>query len=174
MRRAIFLDLDGTVRRAVSRPEIGPHAKAWAPWYLNEVNFEPNLKESVKIFKDFGYLVIVATNQPDVAYGNITRKRWQQIHDATLAEADPDDCYVCPHPQGAGCPCKKPAPGLLLMAASQWNINLAKSFMVGDTEKDTGAGKAAGCKTILIRREYNLDVEANIIVPNLLSVASVI
>ena len=159
MRRAVFLDRDGTVIRAVPRPEIGKHATAWAPWYMNELNFEPHLKETIKIFRDFGYLVIMATNQPDVAYGNITDRRWRKIHDTVMAEVDPDDCYICPHPKNAGCPCKKPAPGLLMMAANQWSINLQKSFMIGDTEKDTLAGKAAGCKTILIKRHYNLGNE---------------
>lgn len=63
---------------------------------------------------------------------------------------------------------------MLLMAAGQWKINLAKSFMIGDTEKDTEAGKAAGCKTILIRRNYNHDVKADFVVPNLLSATAIV
>lgn len=157
MRKAIFLDRDGTVIRAVARPEIGPEAIAWAPWYLNEVNFEPYLREAVKIFKDLGYLVIVATNQPDVAYGNISEGRWKKIQDTVMAEVQPDAIYVCRHTTADRCPEKKPAPGMLIRAAKEMDLNLAESFMIGDTEKDTLAGKAAGCKTILIRRHYNFD-----------------
>ena len=153
--RAIFLDRDGTVIRAVSRPEIGKHATAWAPWYLNELNFEPHLGEALRILRGFGYLIIIITNQPDVAYGNIKKKRWRKIHQAVLDEIRPDDCYVCPHTRSAHCLCKKPKPGMLFEAASHWAINLRKSFMIGDTENDMIAGKHARCKTILLRRPYN-------------------
>ncbi len=177
--RAIFLDRDGTVIRAVSRPEIRNHATAWSPWYVNEINFEPSLGEALKIFRDFGYLIVIVTNQPDVTYGNITEERWQEIQDIAMKEVKPDAIYICRHGKKDGCPRKKPLPGMLKDAEDNLNLNLAESFMIGDTENDVLAGKRAGCKTILIRRPYNRDnTEANqnadFVVKSLLEAAAIV
>lgn len=171
-RRAVFLDRDGTVVRGVSRPELCPHATG--PWLINELQFEPNLREAVKIFQSLGYLVILATNQPDMAYGKIPKARWAQIHKTILAEVQPDDCFICFHRRQDNCLCKKPKPGMLLDAAEKWNINLRNSFMIGDTGDDVRAGKAAGCKTIIISRHYNQGVGADFRVSCLLAAASVV
>lgn len=159
-RRAIFLDRDGTLVRAVYRPTW--EKKITAPFLMNELTFEPYLGEVIKIFKDFGYLTIMITNQPDVANGYVTKNRWAKIHRTILDEVRPDDWHACVHRTEDKCPNKKPRPGMLLSAKRDHNINMEKSFMIGDTENDMLAGKAAGCKTILIRRFYNeKSAEAN-------------
>jgi len=173
-RRAIFLDRDGTVIRGISRPELGQRAHGWAPWHVNEIQFEPNLREAMRIFWDFGYMTILATNQPDVAHGFLPYARWERIFKIILREVQPHYFYWCPHTREDGCDCKKPKPGMLRRAAAEWNINLEKSFMIGDTVNDVLAGRAAGCKTILIRRPYNHDVKADIVVPSLLAATAVV
>lgn len=172
--RVVFLDRDGTVIRGIPRPEFCLYATS--PWFINEIQFEPHLREAIKIFKDLGYLVIMITNQPDVACGHISRRRWREIFEIILKEVRPHDYYYCPHRKSDNCDCKKPKPGMLLQAAQEqeWDINLKKSFMIGDTNNDVLAGKAAGCKTIIINRLYNQDVAADFRVPSLLAATSVV
>ncbi len=176
MQRVIFLDRDGTLNRAIT----GSSEKMIrAPWWINEINFEPNLREAMMIFKDFGYTTVLATNQPDVYYGYLPRERWKKIFLAITKEARPDAVYYCWHTQAAKCECKKPKPGMLLQAAAIHRINLKKSWMIGDTEKDMLAGKRAGCRTILIRRPYNLENKeandnADHVVKNLLEATAIV
>jgi len=178
-RRAIFLDRDGTVVRAIYRPTW--EKKITAPFYINEVTFEPHLGEALKIFRSFGYMIIMATNQPDVAHGYVTEKRWQEIHDAILAEVKPDFCLMCRHLDKYHCPNKKPQSGMLKSAADFFNLDdcLRGSFMIGDTRNDMLAGKKTDCKTILIQRPYNIDdgmasIHADYIVKSLLEAAAIV
>ena len=175
-RRAVFLDRDGTLIKAVPRPGIYPIKKPSAPWRMREVRMEPRLEEAMKIFKDLGYLRVMITNQPDVAYGYLPLERWQKIFTKVLAIARPDWAYACPHPKQAGCACRKPKPGMLLQAADDLNIDLSRSFMIGDTDADINAGKAAGCKTILIAREYNKEwrEQADFLAPSLLDATVIV
>ena len=165
--------------RLIDRRENG-HPKEWtAPFYINEINFEPYLREAMKIFHGFGYLTVLVTNQPDVAYGYLTQRHWERIFAATLREIRPNYVYWCPHTRADQCDCKKPKPGMLRRAAIEHRINLKHSFMIGDTENDMLAGKRAGCKTILIRRAYNKDnAEANnnadFVVNSLLEAAAIV
>ena len=111
--------------------------------------------EAVRSLHNAGFRVIVATNQPDVGAGRQTRAGVEAIH-AHLREALPvDDIKVCYHTDSDGCDCRKPKPGMLLDAAEQWGIDLASSVMVGDRWRDVEAGKAAGCRTILIESTYD-------------------
>jgi len=66
-----------------------------------------------------------------------------------------DDVLVCYHPEGEGCGCRKPAPGMILRAAATWRIDLAASYMVGDRWRDVEAGRAGGCRTVFIRNQYD-------------------
>lgn len=175
MRRAIFLDRDGTLVKAITgRPGIPKNVTA--PWLMKEIQFEPNLREAMKIFLDFGYLRIIVTNQPDVAYGYISSRRWAKIFTKIVKEVRPEGVCCCPHTREDNCCCKKPKPGMLFAAAKHWGINLKKSFMIGDTENDVRAGKAAGCKTILIARSYNKAVrhEADFVVESLLAATEIV
>ena len=72
-----------------------------------------------------------------------------------------DEIKLCPHDDKDNCNCRKPKPGLIIEAAKKWSIDLENSFVIGDSWKDIGAGEAAGCKTILIRRNYNKDLKEN-------------
>ena len=153
--RAIFLDRDGTINRYVG--------------FLRDIEqFEllPGAAEAIRRINASGYLAIVVTNQPVIARGEVTREQLREIHDKmeTLLGREGayvDAIYYCPHHPHRGypgevaelkidCDCRKPKPGLLLQAAEDYNIDLTKSWMIGDSQSDMQAGEAAGCKTALV------------------------
>ena len=156
--KAIFLDRDGTINKYVG-------------FLKNDKDFEliPGVSSAVKSFNDNGYLVIVITNQPVIARGEVTIEELNNIHNKmeTLLGKDGayvDAIYYCPHHPHKGyegeitelkieCECRKPKPGLILKAAKDFNIDIASSWMIGDSENDILAGKNAGCKTALISSE---------------------
>lgn len=153
--RAIFLDRDGTINRYVG-------------FLRSVVDFEllPGVIEAVRHINASGYLVIVVTNQPVIARGEVTVLELQEIHNKmeTLLGAQGayvDAIYYCPHHPHRGyageipelkieCNCRKPKPGMLLKAAEDFNIDLKYSWIIGDSETDINAGNAAGCMTALI------------------------
>ena len=156
MRPAIFLDRDGVVNAAVHRdsPAMPEGTSYTAPYTLAEFKVLPGAAEAIRAFRALGFIVIAITNQPDVAYGNMTKESFSEILAATK-KLGFDDIFVCAHGKNDGCECKKPKPGMILSAAKKWEIDLLKSYMIGDTANDIVAGKAAGCRTILLRRSYN-------------------
>ena len=150
MRRAVFLDRDGVLNRAVVR-----EGKPYPPANVVEMEILPGVRESLEALRAAGFLLIVVTNQPDVARGTATREAVEAIN-AALGQALPiDEFRTCFHDSGFGCDCRKPKPGALLAAAAVHDIDLSASYMVGDRWRDTEAGRRAGCKTILIDYGYN-------------------
>ena len=116
----------------------------------------PNVGEVLNTLHNLNWLLIVVTNQPDVARGFVDIEEVKKIHDFLLEEFPViDDIRCCMHDEGDGCDCRKPFPGMLLQAAQKFEINLAESFMVGDRWRDIEAGKNAGCKTIYIDYGYD-------------------
>ena len=149
MRCAIFLDRDGVLNRAIVRD-----GKPYPPSGPAEVQVLPGVMEAYSALRSAGFLLIVVTNQPDVARGTQPREVVEAINDALCDQVPVDDIRVCYHDDVDGCTCRKPQPGLLLQAARDWGINLANSFMVGDRWKDVEAGRRAGCRTIFIDYGY--------------------
>lgn len=156
--RAIFLDRDGTINKYVG--------------FLQNVDqFEllTGVTEAIKKINASGYLAILVTNQPVIARGELTVSGLREIHNKmeTLLGAGGaylDAIYYCPHHPHKGyagevmdlkidCECRKPKPGMLLRAAEKFNIDLSASWMIGDSESDIKAGKAAECRTALIGTE---------------------
>ena len=149
MKRAVFLDRDGVLTRALVRDGI-----AYAPLTPTEMEIDADAPAALARLKAAGFLLVVVTNQPDVARG-ITRRQDVETMHATLRAALPlDGCFVCYHDDLDACACRKPLPGLLLQAAAAHAIDLAESFMIGDRWRDIDAGAAAGCRTIRIDRGY--------------------
>jgi D-glycero-D-manno-heptose 1,7-bisphosphate phosphatase len=148
-RRAVFLDRDGVINRSIVR-----EGKPYSPRSVAEFRLLPGTAAAVRRLRKAGFLVIVVTNQPDVGNGFLAPAVLDAIHVKLQERAATDDIMVCPHAQNAGCDCRKPRPGMLLEAARRWNIDLKKSFMVGDRAGDCVAGLAAGCYTIFIDRGY--------------------
>ncbi len=151
LKKAVFLDRDGVINRALERD-----GKPYPPTRLSEVEILPGVPEACGLLKQAGYLLIVATNQPDVGRGTLAQETVESIH-AHLCRLLPiDRVEVCYHPgRGASnCDCRKPKPGMLLRAAAALNGDLAQSWMVGDRWRDIDCGHAAGCRTILIDYGY--------------------
>lgn len=149
MRRAVFLDRDGVLNRAVVRG-----GRPYAPTSLAEFELLPGVGEAIHSLRAAGFQLVVVTNQPDVATGKISRDVVEQMHQRLRALLPVDDIKVCYHAEKDNCPCRKPKPGLLLEAAEERGIELSGSFMIGDRWRDVAAGKAAGCTTLLIDYGY--------------------
>jgi D-glycero-D-manno-heptose 1,7-bisphosphate phosphatase len=149
MRRAVFLDRDGVINRAVVRD-----GKPYPPAALEDFEFLPGVESTSRALRDAGFLVVVVTNQPDVATGVQKREVVEAMHGKLRAAGICDDVKVCYHVDADNCDCRKPRPGMLIQAAGEWQIDLARSFMVGDRWRDVNAGKAAGCHTFFIDYGY--------------------
>jgi len=111
--------------------------------------------ESLAALKHAGFLLIVATNQPEVSRGIQRRSRIDSMHEFLMRALPLDEIRVCFHDDADDCPCRKPKSGLLVEAARDRSIALSDSYMVGDREKDIEAGRGAGCRTVLISAPYN-------------------
>ena len=146
-RRAVFLDRDGVLNRSVV-PESGVGR---APRSVSEVEVLSSHRASVQVLAEAGLLLVIVTNQPDVSQGMLSEADALVIN-RVVEEAFPEisASYMCFHTRSDGCSCRKPLPGMLLRAAGEWVIDTASSWMVGDRWVDIAAGKAAGCRTMLI------------------------
>jgi D-glycero-D-manno-heptose 1,7-bisphosphate phosphatase len=148
--RAVFLDRDGVLTRALIRD-----GQAYAPRAPAEMQIDADAPSALARLKAAGFLLVVVTNQPDVARGITRREDVESMH-ATLRAALPlDACFVCYHDDADACDCRKPRPGMLLQAAAAHAIALTQSYMIGDRWRDVDAGAAAGCRTVWIDRGYN-------------------
>jgi D-glycero-D-manno-heptose 1,7-bisphosphate phosphatase len=148
-RPAVFLDRDGVLNAATIRD-----GRPYPPASAAEVAILPGVPGALAALRDAGYVVVVVTNQPDVARGTQTRASIEAIHARLRAELPVDAIYCCFHDDGDECACRKPRPGLLLEAAQQLSLDLAASFMVGDRWRDTEAGAAVGCRTAFVDHGY--------------------
>jgi len=158
--KCVFLDRDGTINvlvenNFVTKPE--------------QFKLIDGAAEAVQKINRMGYLAIVITNQPVIARGEVTFETLDLIHMKMETElgksgAYLDDLFFCPHHPAKGfsgerpeykidCDCRKPKPGMLVAAAEKYHIDLSASWMIGDDKRDVNAGKAAGCKTALIKYE---------------------
>jgi D-glycero-D-manno-heptose 1,7-bisphosphate phosphatase len=147
--KAIFLDRDGVLNEAIVRD-----GKPYPPRTLEEFRIVEDAPEALRKLKDAGYLLIVVTNQPDVARGTASMETMQTFDAALRAALPIDDILSCFHDDSDHCDCRKPKPGLLLAAAQKHNIDLGGSYMIGDRWRDIDAGADAGCRTILIDHRY--------------------
>jgi len=149
MRRAAFLDRDGVLNRALIRD-----GRLYSPSGLHEVEIPPGVPEACERLRHDGFLLVVVTNQPEVARGHLARRAVEEINDFLRKRIRLDDVRVCYHDDEDGCDCRKPKPGMLLAAARDWGIDLGRSFMIGDRWRDIEAGRRAGCRTVFIKRGY--------------------
>jgi D-glycero-D-manno-heptose 1,7-bisphosphate phosphatase len=149
--RAVFLDRDGVLNRAVVRG-----GKPCPPASVDELEILPDAAEALGRLKAAGYALVVVTNQPDIARGTTTRAAVDAIHSRMAAILPIDEFRVCPHDDHDACACRKPRPGLLVDPPT---TDVAASVMVGDRWRDIEAGRAAGCRaTILVDYEYDEEI----------------
>ena len=147
---AVFLDRDGVINRAIVR-----HGSPHPPASSEDLEILPQVPEALRALKSLGYVLIVVTNQPDVARGAATRESVNGIHERLRGALDLDAILACYHDDADDCACRKPRPGLLLQAAGEFGIDLSASFMVGDRWRDVEAGRRAGCRTFFIDYGYD-------------------
>lgn len=158
LNRGVFLDRDGTINAEVnylSRPE--------------QLQLLDGAAEAIASLNQAGFKVVIVTNQAGVARGYFSEAVVQTIHEALrkmLGAAQVDAIYYCPHHPTAGagvykteCHCRKPKPGMLEQAARELNIDLRRSFAAGDKISDLAAGRAVGCRNILVRTGYGMESE---------------
>jgi D,D-heptose 1,7-bisphosphate phosphatase len=146
--RVVFVDRDGTI--------------AWDVHYCRRVeDFEllPTVPQAIRVLNENGFKVVVITNQSGVARGYFTEETLEQIHQKMKHElakhnAWVDAIYYCPHHPDDGCDCRKPKTALFLKAAKEFDIDLTRSYVVGDMHMDIEAGRALGCKTILVSNDH--------------------
>jgi D-sedoheptulose 7-phosphate isomerase len=148
-RPAVFLDRDGVLNRAFVRD-----GRPSAPSGLKELELLPDAAVALNELKSHGFALYVITNQPDVARGNITRADVEAMHGSLMAALPIDEVFVCYHDDADDCACRKPKAGMLFEAQRKHNIDLARSFVVGDRWRDIDAGHNAGCTTVLIDYGY--------------------
>lgn len=168
--KAVFLDRDGVLIE-----DTGYVANC------NHVRILPMVSDAIKLLKDF--LIVVVTNQAGIAKGILTEYQVREInqHIKNILRrqgANIDRIYYCPHhPQGTVkyyaqvCDCRKPGIGMIKKAESDLDIDLNKSFVVGDKQSDVDTGIAAGCKTILLSSKKNNDTNANYVATDLYEAA---
>ena len=166
MRAALFIDRDGTINKLngyIKRPE--------------DLHVMKQAKKAIQLAKDFGFRVIVITNQPGIAQGRITVEQMELLNAHLAMELDfnIDMVYYCPHHPERGwpgelpelkiqCDCRKPLPGMILKAAADNHIDLAYSWMIGDSECDMVAGEQAGCNVMRVMKGRNLLQCVNLII----------
>ena len=148
-RIASFLDRDGVI--AESRRHPGDPRP---PESVEDVAIPGGVAEALGRLRRDGYLLVVITNQPDVARGVTTSATVDAINDYISEVLPIDAVYTCMH-DGDDCPCRKPRPGLILDAARDHDIDLLRSWVIGDRWVDIAAGRAAGVRTVLLEREYS-------------------
>ena len=146
---AVFFDRDGVLNEAIVR-----NGRPYPPGDLSELVITFGARAALEELKREGFLLIVITNQPDVARGKANRTDVDKINAQLAAILPLDAIEVCEHDDKEQCDCRKPKPGMILRAREKLGVNLGRSFMVGDRWRDIEAGRRAGCRTILVGDGY--------------------
>jgi D-glycero-D-manno-heptose 1,7-bisphosphate phosphatase len=160
VRAAAFLDRDGVLDELVLDPVSG----AWeSPLTVEDVRLVPGAAAAAACLARAGYVLVCVSNQPAAAKGRVSVAQLHAVHERVIELLAREGVTLAAwrlclhHAQGVvphlakPCVCRKPAPGMLLDAAAALGLDLASSWMVGDTDADLAAGRAAGCRTLLIR-----------------------
>src|SRR5262249_53402651 len=142
--KALFVDRDGTINREahyLNRPE--------------DLELIPGVTRALRLARLHGWLIIVITNQSGVARSYLTLETLHEIHDKlrTVLGADDvylDSIYYCPHHPDENCTCRKPQTGMIEQAVREHDIDISRSWVIGDAVSDIGAGRSAGCRTVLV------------------------
>ncbi|MDP2750156.1 MAG: D-glycero-beta-D-manno-heptose 1,7-bisphosphate 7-phosphatase [Nanoarchaeota archaeon] len=164
MKKAVFLDRDGVINVDYGFVHT-----------VEKFKFSPRAIDALKILADSDYLIIIITNQSGIGKGLYEMEDFEKVMDYMENELVGegiviDDTFYCPHSPEENCECRKPKPKMILDAAEKHNIDLSKSWMIGDKEADVQCGKNAGCKTIFVKIEKEKersDGGADIIVKDL-------
>ena len=143
--RAVFLDRDGVLNRTFVREGV-----SHPPQRAEDFELLPGVVAAARRLSAAGFVLIVVTNQPDVARGTQTRQRVEAMNDIVRRELPVLEVVTCFHDAADGCSCRKPKPGMLREAARRWRLDLGRSYLVGDRWSDVAAGQTVGCTSLLI------------------------
>ncbi len=152
-RPAVFLDRDGVINRVAVRNGM-PHP----PSHVEEFELYEDVPDGCARLKAANFLLVVITNQPDVGRGIQSREAVEAMN-LKMQSALPlldriEICYHAGERYGQPCGCRKPQPGLILRAAAELKIDPKRSYVIGDRWRDVDCARAAGCRAILIQRDY--------------------
>lgn len=147
--KAVFLDRDGVVNRPIIRKR-----KPYAPRALFQFKIYKDVKLSITKLIENNFLIIIVTNQPDIGNGLMKKKELDLIHKKLRSHIHIDEIYSCTHSQKEKCKCRKPSPFFLLKAKRKYNIDLFKSYFIGDRYTDMLTAKNANCRPVFIDRNY--------------------
>jgi D-glycero-D-manno-heptose 1,7-bisphosphate phosphatase len=151
-KRAVFLDRDGVI----VVPEFRD-GRSFAPTTLAAFQLYDSAPKCLELLKKAGFLLVVATNQPEVGKGVLSLGVLNEMHRLMRVALPLDDVQVCAHTREDACLCRKPGIGMLTTAAAALGIALDRSYMIGDREGDIVAGRSAGCRTVYIDLEYSAE-----------------
>jgi D-glycero-D-manno-heptose 1,7-bisphosphate phosphatase len=157
---AVFLDRDGVLNDVAGAGRV-----ALSPRSVADVRIIPGASDAVARLRAAGFLLVVVTNQPDVARGDLSRDDAMAITAAVVDALGLDDAFVCPHDGPDDCDCRKPRPGLLTAASEAWNLDLDRSWLVGDRWVDVAAAAAAGVCAVLLERDYSMHASGGVTPP---------
>jgi D-glycero-D-manno-heptose 1,7-bisphosphate phosphatase len=147
MNQAVFLDRDGVL----TKEKIPPKR-------LELLKINNQIYPILKELKRMGYLLFCITNQPDIARGTKTKREIEEVNDRLWVVFPEIISFTyCPHDDADLCSCRKPMPGMIYFLAKNYDLVLSKSWVVGDSWRDVGAGYKAGCKTIQLGNELPKD-----------------
>lgn len=149
-RPAVFLDRDGVLNEAVVRDR-----KPYPPSSLTQLRLLPGVVDACAKLRRLGYELVVITNQPDIARGTQTLAEVERMHAYLLDTLPLSEIVMCPHDDAEDCACRKPRPGMLFDAADRLNLELARSFCIGDRWRDIEAARRAGVRAIHIDWHYD-------------------
>jgi D-glycero-D-manno-heptose 1,7-bisphosphate phosphatase len=161
--KAVFLDRDGVINEVVFHGSEKPSS----PWRFEEFKLVSGIRRPLEELSSMGFYLFIVSNQPDISRGYIEEDTTEKINNVIYGHFPVKDILTCPHDDHHNCSCRKPKPGMLLELAKKWEVDLKKSFLIGDNWKDMEAGKASGCATVLLDRPYNQAVVADYRVGNL-------
>ncbi len=148
--KAFFFDRDGILNKAIVK-----NNKPYSPRFPHQLKLNYELRSFIKKLKDKKFVIIVVTNQPDIKRGKLLKYTSKIINTIIKRYFLIDEVYICEHDKSDNCECRKPKNSMLKTASKKWNIDLKKSFMVGDRWKDIKAGDSVGCTTIFIDYNYH-------------------
>jgi D-glycero-D-manno-heptose 1,7-bisphosphate phosphatase len=152
-KHAVFLDRDGVLNRPVVR-----EGRPYPPAHVHEFELYPDVVDGCRQLKEAGFRLIVVTNQPDVGRGTQSRESVEAMHTKLRGDIPALDAIeVCFHAgaaHGEPCDCRKPKPGMLQRAAIAHDIDLKRSFLIGDRWRDIDCAHAAGCCAVFIDHGY--------------------
>jgi len=149
-RPAVFLDRDGVLNEAFVRDGVPT-----PPQSLEEFRVLPGVAEACADLRRAGFILVVVTNQPDIARGTQTRAEVDRMHQRLRGLVPLDEVCVCPHDDPDACACRKPQPGMLLDAAERLDLDLTRSASIGDRWRDIEAARRAGVKAIYVECRYD-------------------